>query len=511
MLHTSENNRRIAKNTLLLYFRMLFMLAINLYTARIVLKVLGVIDYGINNVVAGVIGLLGFITGALAGSSSRFITFDLGKGNLNVMKRTFGNILCIHLLAAICILFAGETIGLWFVSTQLKIPAEREFAAFWVYQFSILTSVLAVISVPYNATIIAHEKMSAFAYITILDAILKLLVVYMLIVIPFDKLIMYATLYFVIQAFDQIIYMYYCRKNFEEARTKIRFDRTQFKEILSYSGWTLNGYLACIGFTQGINILLNIFFGPIVNAARGIAVQVQGVCQQFCSNFQMALNPQLTKSYAQNDLEYMHKLLIKSSKFSFYILYLITLPLMFEANQILEWWLGEIPDHTVNFLRLTLWIGLLYTLSNPIIVSVHATGKIKYFQMVEGTMLLTIVPIAYLLLKYIRIAPEFIFLVHILVEICTQYVRLRIVLPMIQMPIHYYIQKVMYPIFLILFLSPIIPMVVYLQMENGVIRFFTVCIISVLSSGITMYFIGCTKTERIFFTDKINSILKKTK
>ena len=394
MSDTSTNNKQIAKNTLLLYVRMLFMLVINLYTSRVVLNTLGVVDYGINNVVGGVIAMLGFLTGSLGAASSRYITYDLGKGDMAIMKKTFGNILSIHFILATIVLIVGETLGLWFVSTQLQIPPERETAAIWVYQFSIFSSVLAVISVPYNATIIAHEKMSAFAYISIADAILKLLIVYLLILIPYDKLIIYAILYFCIQAFDRIVYGIYCSQHFEETHTYLRYDRSLFREIFLFAMWTMNGGLAVVGYTQGLNILLNIFFGPTINAARGIAVQVQSVCQQFCNNFQMALNPQLTKSYAQGNLDNMHRLVVKSSKFSFYILFFIVLPLMFEAEFVLKLWLGTVPEYTVTFLRLILVVGLLYTLSNPIIVSVHATGRLKKFQMIEGTMLLTIVPIA---------------------------------------------------------------------------------------------------------------------
>ena len=511
MTDTSSNNKRIAKNTLLLYFRMLFMLVISLYTSRVVLNTLGVVDYGINNVVGGVIAMLGFLTGSLSAASSRYITYDLGRGDMTVMKKTFGNILSIHFILAAIILVFGETLGLWFMSTQLQIPPEREIAAMWVYQFSIFSSVLAIISVPYNATIIAHEKMSAFAYISIVDAVLKLLIVYLLVIIPYDKLVIYAILFFCIQAFDRVVYGIYCSRHFEETRTKPAYNGKLFREIFAFAGWTMNGNLAVIGYTQGLNILLNIFFGPAVNAARGIAVQVQSVCQQFCSNFQMALNPQLTKSYAHGDLDNMHRLLKKSSKFSFFILFFIVLPLMFEAEFVLKLWLGIVPEHTVTFLRLILVIGLLYTLSNPIIVSVHATGRLKKFQIIEGTMLFTIVPIAYILLKFFGIQPEYVFAVHIVVELCTQYARLRIVLPMIGMRLSDYLTSVLKPIILVLVLSPWLPFIVNEIVSIRWISFFAVCIISVLSTSILIYFLGCTVSERMFIREKLSGILIKIK
>lgn len=506
---TSENNKRIAKNTLLLYFRMLFMMLVSLYTSRVVLNTLGVVDFGINNVVGGVITMLGFLTGSLGAASSRYITYDLGRGDMCVMKRTFGNIKSIHYILAGIILLVGETIGLWFMTTQLQIPADRETAAFWVYQFSILSSIMSVISVPYNATIIAHEKMSAFAYITIVDAVLKLLIVYLLVILPFDKLIMYAILFFCIQAFDRIVYFTYCTRHFEETHTKCCRDKKLFKEIFVFAGWTMNGQLAVIGYTQGLNILLNMFFGPAVNAARGIAVQVQNICQQFCSNFQMALNPQLTKSYAHGDLTAMHSLLIKSSKFSFYILFFIALPLMYEAPLVLKLWLGIVPDHTVIFLRLIMVVGLLYTLSNPIIVSVHAVGKLKKFQIVEGSMLLLILPIAYILLKFWGIRPEYVFLVHILIEICTQFVRLKIVLPMIQMKLKDYLVKVIEPVILVIIVAPVIPYFLYKNIEMGYVSFFLVCSLCIVCSSLVIYFLGCSVSERVFLKGKVHEMISK--
>lgn len=509
MTDTSQKNKRIAKNTLLLYVRMLFMLVISLYTSRVVLNTLGVVDYGINNVVGGVIAMLGFLTNSLGAASSRYITYDLGKGDMSVMKKTFGNILTIHFILAAIILVIGETLGLWFMSTQLQIPQERETAAMWVYQFSIFSSVLAVISVPYNATIIAHEKMSAFAYISIIDAVLKLLIVYLLVVIPYDKLIIYAILFFCIQVFDRVVYGIYCTKHFEETHTKLRYNGKLFREIFAFAGWTMNGNLAVMGYTQGLNILLNIFFGPAVNAARGIAVQVQGICQQFCSNFQMALNPQLTKSYAQRDLDNMHRLLVKSSKFSFYILFFIVLPLIFKAEFVLKLWLGIVPEHTITFLRLILVVGLLYTLSNPIIVSVHATGLLKKFQTIEGTMLLTIVPIAYILLKFFHIQPEYVFIVHIIVELCTQYARLRIVLPMIDLKLGDYVKSVIKPILLVILLSPWLPYIANAIVHGQWISFFVVCTVCVLCISGCVYLIGCTASERMFIKEKLYRILMK--
>lgn len=490
------NNRRIAKNTLLLYVRMLFTMAISLYTSRVVLHVLGVTDYGVYNVVGGVITLLGFLTNSMSGASSRYITFSLGKGDMREMRRTFGNILSIHFLLAGVVLLLGETVGLWFVLEKLRIPADRMDAALWVYHLSVLTAMLGVVSVPYNAAIIAHERMGAFAYIGIVDALLKLVIVYLLWVMPYDKLVVYALLLFGVQVFDRIVYGWYCVRHFEETCAGFLFDKRLFKEMFAYAAWTMNGNLAVVGYTQGINILLNLFYGPVVNAARGIAVQVQAVAQSFCNSFQTALNPQLTKSYARGDLPRMHRLLIQSSKFSFFILWLIALPLMLEASLVLRWWLGIVPEHTENFLRLILCASMLSTLSNPLLVSVHATGNLKRFQLIEGTMLLSIVPIAYLLLKLFGIRPEYVFCVHIAVELCTQYARMRIVLPMIAMRVGDYARTVVWPVVKVVLVAPIIPLMAYLLLRQSVGSFLLVCTVSVFSLCLAVYYLGCSRSER---------------
>lgn len=509
MSNIQENNKRIAKNTLLLYVRMLFLLGVSLYTSRVVLNALGVVDYGLYNVVGGVIVMLSSLTGSLAGTSSRFITYELGVGNMERMKQVFGNVIFLHWLSAGIILVLAETVGIWFLQTQLQIPVGREDAAFWVYELSIVSALIGIISVPYDAAIIAHEKMGAFAYISILDAVLKLAIVYLLVTLPFDRLIVYALLLLLVQVIDRIIYGVYCTRHFEETRVKTTYDKEIFRSIFSYSLWTLNGSLAYFGFTQGLNILLNMFFGPAVNAARGIAVQVQGVCLQFCNNFQMALNPQLTKSYAQGNLEYMHSLIIKSSKFSYYILFFLVLPLMYESQFVLKIWLGIVPEHTVNFLRLILFVGLLFSLSNPILTSVHATGNVKRFQMIEATLLLFIVPISWILLKFFGVPPETVFLVHIILEIITQSVRLYLVCPMINFSKRVYLQQVVKPIVTVTVLAPGLPFIVYHLQLPTTTSFFAVCATSVISSMLIMYYLGCTSHEKEVITIKVKGTIAK--
>ena len=360
---TSDNNKRIAKNTLLLYFRMLFTMAVSLYTSRVVLNTLGVEDFGVYNVVGGVVAMFGFINGSMSSATQRYITFALGKGDKTWLQTVFSTTLQIHTLIAGIIVLLGETVGLWFLYNKMQIPADRMDAAFWVLQCSIVATIVMIISVPYNADIIAHEKMSAFAYISILEVVLKLVIVYMLVVFSFDKLILYAFLLLAIQLLIRFCYSIYCNRHFEETKYRHVWDKALFKEMTGFAGWSLFGNLAGVLFSQGLNMLLNVFFGPIVNAARAVAVQVQSAIQQFVGNFQMALNPQITKTYAKGELGDMHSLMFRSARFSFFLLYFLSLPVLFETNFILTIWLKTVPENTVVFLRIMICTSLIYTLS----------------------------------------------------------------------------------------------------------------------------------------------------
>lgn len=501
-----NENKRIARNTLLLYIRMIAMVIISLYTSRIVLKVLGEEDFGIYNVVGGIISFLGFLTSSLAGAASRFITYALGKEDNNNLKKTFNNIILIHLLFAGLILIVGETIGLWFIKTQLNIPPEREYAAMWVYQMSVFTAMGGLICAPFNSVIIAHEKMSTFAYLSLSDAILKLVSVFILLNINYDKLIFYSIYIFIIQVFDFALYIIYCKYNFEETKRIIltKIDKNLFKEIFFFAGWTMSGSLAYFGFTQGLNILLNIFFNPIINAARGIAVQVQNIVNTFNNNFLMAINPQITKKYAAGDYLRVKELIINSSRFSLYLMLLICIPLFLEVNLILHWWLGEYPQHTDSFLRLILITSILSCLANPIITTVHATGRMKKFQLIESSILLTIVPIAYFCLKLDTSIPEIVFFIHICIEIIAQCARLKIVLPMINMTIKEYTSAVMKKIIIVILLAPILPIIIYYNTEQNFLSFISICITSTISILFCIYTLGLDQHERNTIKEVIN-------
>ena len=330
-----SDNKRITKNTIVLYLRMLFILCVGLFTSRVVLNALGIEDYGLYNVVGGFVAFFTFLNGAMSTATQRFITFELARGNLERQRTVFSMAIIIHWLLAIIIAFFSETVGLWFIYNELVIPESRFIAALWVYHCSVISICISIISIPYNALVIAHEKMSAFAYISISDCILKLVIVYFLTIISWDKLIFYAILLCFVSLLDRAIYGIYCHRHFAETKFRWVFNNCTFKEMTNIAGWSLFGNIAGICYTQGLNFLLNIFFGPAVNAARGIAVTVQGTLSGFISNFQMALNPQITKSYAIGDYQRMYSLIFASSKYSVFMLFLIILPILIEAKNIL--------------------------------------------------------------------------------------------------------------------------------------------------------------------------------
>lgn len=507
MSNQSANNKRIAKNTLLLYVRMLFGMLVSLYTSRVILQTLGVEDYGVYNVVGGVITMFTFLNSAMSSATSRYITFEIGKGNMEQLKKVFSTALQIHAAIALLIVILGETVGLWFLMNELVIPDGRMEAAMWVYQCSIVTAVVTIMSVPYNADIIAHEKMSAFAYISVLEILLKLVIVYLLVALPFDKLKVYAVLVLMVGLLIRYIYTRYCHKHFEESHYIHRIDKPLLREMSSFAGWSFWGNLAGILYSQGLNMMLNIFFGPVVNAARGIATQIQHVVTQFVTNFQMALNPQITKTYASGELDKMHSLMFRSARFSFMLLFFLSLPVMLETNYILTLWLGIVPENTVIFARIIIAISLIYTIANPCVIANQATGKVKVYQAVVGGLLLLILPISYIVLK--MGAPAYsVFIVHFCVESVAQFARMYMLRNMIDLPLFSYVKNIYLPIMGVVLLSVVLPMLVYNNMQEGFIRFLIVGMTCVVSVAMTSLFIGMTRNERTFLIDKSLRILK---
>ena len=507
MSDTSSANKRIAKNTLVLYVRMLFTMGISLFTSRVILQTLGVEDYGISSVVGGVISMFTFINAAMVSSTQRYLNFELVRGDANQLRSVFSTSLQIHALIALAIIVLSETVGLWFLNEKLVIPEARMNAAMWVYQCSILSCAVSIMSTPYNAVIVAHEKMSAFAYISILDVSLKLLVVYLLVVLPFDKLIILSILTLLVQLFIRYIYTLYCHRHFPESYFQFRFNKTLFKEMFGFAGWSFWGNLAAILYTQGLNMMLNIFFGPIVNAARGIAVQVQSAVQQFVGGFQTALNPQITKNYASNNLPQMHSLMFRSARFSFLLLFFLSLPVLMETNFILTLWLKTVPDDAVIFTQIMICISLIYTTANPCVIANQATGKVKIYQMVVGGILLLILPISYVVLKLG--APAYsVFIVHFCIESVAQFSRMYMLRKLIHLPLWQYMKNIYIPIVSTVVIAIILPLVVRMQVAEGWLRFLAVGFTCVLSVGASSYFIGFTKQERVFFLDKSLRLLR---
>lgn len=412
MSYIIKNNKVIAKNTLFLYFRMLLMMVISLFTSRITLAALGVIDYGIYNVIGGMVAMFSILSGSLSVAISRYITIEVGNGNNKNLNNIFSTSLSIQIFMACIICLFAEIAGIWFLNHKIVIPSERLYAAHWVMHLSVITFIINLISVPYNAIIIAHEKMSAFAYISILEAVLKLVIVYFLYISPIDKLIIYAILLTCVALIIRVVYGVYCKRHFTEAHYRLYFDKKLLYEMMGFIGWAFLGNGAVVLKDQGTNILLNLFCGPAVNAARGLAMQVNSAVYSFVQNFMLAVNPQITKSYSIRDLGNMHKLIIRSAKFGFFILLILLMPVCANINYLLSLWLIEVPEHTANFIVLILLYSLLDCYVNPLITGVLAEGHIKVYEIVLTFLYFINFILSYILLR-IGFLPEWVFILNI--------------------------------------------------------------------------------------------------
>lgn len=505
---TQANNKRIAKNTILLYVRMLFIMAVQLYTSRVVLNTLGVVDYGLYNVVGGIVTMFAFLNGAMVTSTQRYITFELGKGNLQRLKEVFTTCIQIHLFISLIIILLGETVGLWFLYEKMVIPEDRFAAAMWVYQLSILTMCIQVMSVPYNSDIVAHERMGVFAAISVIEVLLKLVVVYMLVIGDFDKLILYAIFIALIQLLIRFVYTWYCNKQFQESRLIKVYDKSLVKEMGKFMGWNIWGNLAATLFGTGLNLLLNMFFGPMVNAARAIAVQVETVIANFSTNFLMAVNPQITKFYAQNNLQDMHRLIFRASKFAFFLLLALSLPVILETEMILRVWLKIVPAYTVVFLRLLLVIVIVDSVARPLMTAAAATGDVKLYQSLIGGIQLSIVPIAYIVLK-LGGTPESVYLVHLTICIIAFLARLCIIKSMIDLSLRQYFFSVILRCVLVLLVSlPIIYLIKFI-LPVSILSTICVFVVSVLITFSSSYLFGLTQSEREFVRKKCTILLQK--
>lgn len=508
---TSDNNKRIAKNTLLLYVRMLFTMAVSLFTSRVILNTLGVEDYGINNVVGGIVTMFSVLSGSLSSSISRFITFELGKGNIERLKTIFSTGINIQLGMSVLIIIIAEAVGIWFLNTKMNIPTDRMVAANWVFQCAILTFVLNLLSVPYNAAIIAHEKMSAFAYISVVEVSLKLIIVYMLMISPFDRLETYAVLLLLVGAVIRFIYGYYCKRHFEECNYHFVFDKPVLKEMTGFAGWNFLGNGAYMLNTQGVNILMNLYFGVAVNAARGIATQVDAALKQFVNNFTTAVNPQITKSYAQGDLDYMHKLVCRSAKFSAFLMMFFAVPIILETNTILTIWLKTVPDYAVIFLQWIIISSFMDTvLANSLVTSMFATGKIKRYQIIVTTVGCLVFPLSWIAFK-LGFEPQVGYILYFIIYTILLFVRLYLLKDMVKLPVMMYIREVLYKLAPIIVVGFSIPGILILTMDAGWLRLILVCLLSVLVTAASEYFIGLSNKEKNFVAEKIKLVIGKIK
>jgi len=497
------NNKRIAKNTLLLYFRMLLIMVVTLYTSRVVLATLGIEDYGIYNVVGGIISMFGFLNGAMSTATSRYLTFALGKGVMDEQRKVFSTSIQIHVFIALLVILLGETVGLWFLENKMVIDECRRQAAFWVFQCSVLTMAVSIISMPYNATIIAHERMSAFAYISVVEVLLKLVIVYWLTVSSFDKLIVYAILLLAVQFIVRVIYGSYCSRHFEESKFSLVWDKALFREMMSFAGWNLVGNCAGILSMQGVNILLNMFFGPAVNAARGVAVQVQSAVQQFSQNFQMALNPQITKNYAKGDRESMHRLIVRSSRFSFFLLFFLSFPIYLMTQELLELWLEEVPEYSAVFLRISLMTVTVDVIANPLMVAAAATGHVRRYQTLVGGVIMFIIPLAYVVLK-LGAAPPVVFMVHLGVAAIAFIMRVCVVRSLIGLRARHYVLQVSRSVLTVVLTGVPLPLMLrYFMTPDTFSRMVLLGLVCVLSVASVVYWVGMDVNERNFVAEKV--------
>lgn len=487
----------IAKNTIFLYIRMLFVMIVSLYTVRIILKTLGEEDYGIYNAVGGVVSMITFVTSTMSSASLRFFAFELGRNNLQRVNQYFNVSLRSFLLIAIIIVIVAETIGVWFLKTKMTIPYDRLSAAFWVYQCSLLSFVLSVITIPYSALIIARERMNIFAYVGIADVLIKLSIVFLLQLFFVDKLKLYAVLMLVAHLLYAIFYVSYSRYYFAESKITYYRNKLMSYEVLSYSGWNLLGALASVGRSQGINILLNVFFNPIINAARAIAYQVEGAVTLFVTNFYTAVRPQITKRYAVSDNQGMMSLVFSSSRLCYFLSLILILPLIIETPTILNMWLEEVPEHTISFTRIILLLPLVESLGYPFHASIASTGDIKNYQIVVSSLTLLTLPLTYVLFK-IGFNSEFAMIMSIVTASFSQVARLYYMRKQLMMSIRAYCKDVIFKILL----SSIIATICSLLLSNLILissdfyRLVIVCLSSIISSGIIIFFVGISSHER---------------
>lgn len=495
------NTKTLIRNSVFLYFRMIFIMLVSMYTSRVILETLGIDDYGLYNVVGGAVVMFGFLNMSMTTATSRFINYELGKNKCSVhnLRKVFSSCLAVHFVDAVLVLLLCETIGLYLLYNVMSIPSNRFFACMIVFQTSLISLFISILFTPFHASIIAHERMSAFAYMGIIEAMLKLFVVYLLKIIPEDRLITYTLLYFFISLIMSFVYVLYCWHNFEETKKLVKFDSSLFKSIFYFGGWNLLGDGAYALFSNGINILLNIFFGPSVNAARGIMVQVNGIAIKFTQSFQTAINPQIIKSYSGNDIGYTKNLVLLSSRFTLYVLLIIIIPLYCYIDVLLMLWLKSVPLYTSVFVRLMLLISIFDALGNPITNAVNATGKNKRYQLIiSGTMLL-ICPIAYVCLS-LGCQPYSVFMVHLFIGMAAHFLRIKYLTRLMGLSLKDYAKQIILPGCTILLLS-----FLFFELISSV-TFYIGLFCLVLFVLLLIFIVGINNKEKMFVSQRIRAV-----
>lgn len=508
---TTSNNMRIAKNTLLLYGRMIMLMVISLYTSRIVLNALGVEDYGIYNVVGGIVGIFELLTSSLSAAISRFITYELGKKDNNRLHEVFCTSINVQFILIIIVVILFETAGLWYLNNVMVIPAERLNAARWVYQLSVITFAINLWSVPYNASIVAHERMSAFAYISLYEGFAKLIIAFLILRNPIDRLVFYSALLVLVSVTVRILYSIYCKKHFSECNYSFIINKSLLRQIFSFAGWNFIGAGSVVLREQGGTLLINFFCGPAVNAARGVAGAVNNAVNGFVNNFTKALNPQITKNYAQGNFDYMTSLAFRGARFSFYILWLFALPIILTAPYLLHLWLGVVPEYTVSFTRLILVFSLSESLAMPLITIMLATGNIRNYQIAVGGCMLLNVPLSYLLL-YLGGPPESVYYVYILTSVLCELLRLIMLRKMVGLPVRSFLKEVYFNVMYVSIISFILPAIIsYFWKIDNLFSFACISLISVCSAGLIIYFVGCNAKDRAFVKSMSSAVVSKFK
>jgi O-antigen/teichoic acid export membrane protein len=506
MINNLDSNKKIAKNTIILYVRMLFAMLVSLYTSRIVLDYLGEQDYGIQNVVGGIVTMFAFLSNTLASASQRYFAFELGRGNINRLKKIFSLTILLYLIIIVIIVVLAETVGLWFINEKMLIPADRLYAANWLFQISIISFCVTIYATPYQAIIIARERMDVYAIVGILDAVLHLLFVLFIqyYVHNYDSLIMYGFVMLIYKCVCQAIYIYFSRSKFEESSFLFFWDASLAKEMFSYSFWNVFGSIANICRSQGVNMLISFFFVPVVNAAYAVAYQVNNALNVFAMNFYTAVRPQVTKRYAAGDIKSTMSLVYISSKFTYFLLAFVSIPMLVFVNSIMEIWLVKPPELAPLFTRLVIIIALVDSLSNPLMTLMQATGNVKFYQIVTGGLILLNLPISWLFLD-LGYSADYTLLVAIVIAILSLISRLFIVKRYINFPIVLYLRKVLLKIFLVSIFSYCSCLFISILTSNSESVLSTILSFC-LSVAITIAFIlylGLERSERYSITSLI--------